>query len=412
MGFVLPPTSDELRRALSDVRAHPERGALCAFALEALASQAEGRSLLALGKLADKRAEQHGVTRDNAQTDLGNVLTIVEQSPQNSSEFALIGAYAVAGLNTLLGTLDNAARGERLDRFIEHTAWLELATAYRVSVLAEELFSAEHLALFHERIALAVLKTDDGRDDDATRRARASLRIGALSVARAESAKEALIAISSGARDPFLRGLADLGRGELPTSAPPMDPRIAGRTSAYPRGPFITVLRIVSGWALLRWILRVLGWTLGVRRPMWIEVDASVLTVQRRITFLGKTLRERREVVRVSEVLGARRYARFQSLHLVTGMTSLGIGVITGAVVAADALRVNDQRLLTIAAAIVSIGAGLDLLFEVIVPGRARAVTIDVMLRDRNAVRISGISLVEADAWLRALGTRLHGKIS
>jgi hypothetical protein len=238
------------------------------------------------------------------------------------------------------------------------------------------------------------------------------LRVGALAVAKGDTAREALIAISSTARDPFVRGMADLGRGELPTSAPAMDPRIVGRTSAYPRGPFVTVLRIVSGWALLRWMLRVLGWTLGIRRPMWIEVDASVLTIQRRITFLGKTLRERREVIRVSEVLGGRRYARFQSLHLVTGMTSLGIGVITGAVIAADALRVNDQRLLTMAAAIASIGAGLDLLFEVIVPGRARAVTVDVMLRGRGPVRISGISLVEADAWLRALGMRLHGKIS
>lgn len=410
MGLVAPPTADELRRALADVRAHSDRTALCAFALETLTSQAEGRSLLALGKLADKRAEQHGVTRESAQTELGNVLSVVEQSPQQGTEFALVSAYAIAGLNAALSQLDGAKRAERLDRFLEHAAWLELATAFRLTSLMDELLGAEHLALCHERTAVAVLKTDDGRDDDPNRRARAALRIGALSLARAESAKEALIAISSGARDPFVRGMADLGRGELPTSAPPMDPRIVGRVSTFSGRPAGTVLRVVTGWAFLRWVLGVLAWTLGIRRPMWIEVDASVLTVQRRVTFLGKTLRERRQVVRISEVLGATRHARFQSLHLVTGMVALGAGVITGVVVAADALRVNDQRLLTMAAAIASIGAGLDLLFEVLIPGRARAVTVDVALKGKPPVRISGISLVEADSWLRALGARLHGK--
>lgn len=408
MSSLVPPTSDELRRALADVRAHPERAALRAFALETLSSQAEGRSLLALGKLADKRAESHGVTSNSAQTELGNLLAIAQQSAQNGNELSLMAAYAVAGLNSAMLALDVAQRAERIDRFIDHVAWLELATSFRLSVLVEELLEPPVLALFHERLAVVVLRSDDGRDDDAIRRARAALRIGALSVARAASAREALIAVSSGARDPFVRGLADLGRGELPTSAPPMDPRIEGRVSAYPRGPFVTVFRILTGWALLRWLLRVLGWTLGIRRPMWIEVDASVVTVQRRITFLGKTLRERREVTRISEVRGARRHARFQSLHLVTGMASLGLGVIVGSVVAADALRVHDQRLLTIAAAIASIGAGLDLLFEVIIPGRARAVTLDVLMRDRQPVRISGVSLVQADGWLRALGARLH----
>jgi len=408
MSSLVPPTADELRRALADVRAHPERTGVCAFALETLSSQAEGRSLLALGKLSEKRAEQHGVTRDNAQTDHGNLLAIVEQSPQNGSELALVAAYALAGLNTVLAGLDATQRAERLDRFVEHVAWLELATTYRVWMLAEELLETSVLAVFHERTAQAVLRTDDARDDDAFRRARAALRIAALSVSHKASAREALIAISSGARDQFVRGAADLGRGDLPTSAPPMDPRIVGRTSAYPRGPFITVVRIVSGWALLRWLLRVLGWTLGVRRPMWIEVDASVVTVQRRITFLGKTVRERREVVRVSDVTGARRYARFQSLQLVSGMTALGLGVIVGTVIAADALRVADYRLLTVGAAIASIGAGLDLLFEVIVPGRARAVTLDVMMRGRQPVRISGVSLIQADGFLRALGARLH----
>lgn len=408
MSSLVPPTADELRRALADVRAHPERSALCAFALETLSNQAEGRSLLALGKLSRKRADQHGVTRDSAQTDIGNVLTIAEKSPEDGAELALLAAYATAGLNAALAVLEPTPRAERLDRFIDHVAWLEMATAYRVSVLAEELLDPATLTLFHERTALAVVRTDDARDEDAVRRARAALRVGMLSASKAASAREALIEISSGARDQFVRALADLGRGELPTSAPPMDPRIDGRSSAYPRGPLVTVLRIVSGWAFLRWVLRVLGWTLGVRRPMWMEVDASVVTVQRRITFLGKTVRERRDVVRVSDVTGARRYARFQSLQLVSGMTALGLGVIVGTVVAADALRVDDYRLLTVAAAIASIGAGLDLLFEVIIPGRARAVTLDVLLRDRPPVRISSVSLAQADGFLRALGARMH----
>jgi hypothetical protein len=89
-------------------------------------------------------------------------------------------------------------------------------------------------------------------------------------------------------------------------------------------------------------------------------------------------------------------------------MTALGLGVIVGTVFAADALRVADYRLLTVAAAIASIGAGLDLLFEVIVPGRARAVTLDVMMRGRPSVRISGVSLIQADGFLRALGARLR----
>ncbi len=132
------PIDDEIRaehveRAAEVARGHASREALAAFALDVISRQAEGERLFAGKEWVDARAEEHDVTREAAETKLGNLVEVLERGPEHAAERALVGAFALLGLGVRLEKQEGQEGREGddlgvLTRFVRHADWLEVSS--------------------------------------------------------------------------------------------------------------------------------------------------------------------------------------------------------------------------------------------------------------------------------------------
>ena len=72
-----------------------------------------------------------------------------------------------------------------------------------------------------------------------------------------------------------------------------------------------------------------------------------------------------------------------------------------------DAARTGDRALWMIAASLWLGGSGLDLVLEALVPGARGRVVLDLDLGRPHRLRVSGVSLEDADRFLQELSRRL-----
>ena len=177
---------------------------------------------------------------------------------------------------------------------------------------------------------------------------------------------------------------------------------VSGRERPPVASGFIALGRWVSGWALLSWFCRLLLFALGWRREARIEISDGILSIRRTTAFRGRIIHESEEKRLLRTVLAASRQVRYPALHLAVGAFSLGVGVLAGGVFAWDALRFGDWTLLVIAF-LFFVGAGLDLLLDILIPGRAGRVGLDIQVQGANGLRLVDVSLPDADRFLTEL---------
>src|SRR5690606_23450248 len=205
------------------------RRKLAALAYDVLSRQAEGRAEYAGQKLIRGRAEEHGVTHEDAVTGAGNLLAILERGAQSALERALVAAFAVRGLgDALAGDAEKDAR-DRVFRFVRHADWLEVCTADRVYAFVDALLEPELAAPVWRERAQAMVDEPESRDGDLPRtRARNAARATALADSGGEAARAALReVVRSVALDEPTRLLAStlLGDGR---DEPAIRPRLSG----------------------------------------------------------------------------------------------------------------------------------------------------------------------------------------
>ncbi|MEC7518922.1 MAG: hypothetical protein VYE22_03600 [Myxococcota bacterium] len=400
-----PVRASDVERAVAAVREAGEAQApLAALAFDLLSRQAEGRTFYAGEKLVSARAEAHSVTREGAATEAGNLLSILERGPDSALERALVAAFAVAGL----GRTEGADRKERVWRFVRHADWLELGTDYAVYPFVDRLLDEARAAEVWAEVAQAVVDEAAGRDGERPEvRARNAGRLTALSDSSSAAAKDALRdVIRSAALDEPTRLLASTLAGDGADELSVGPTRVEGALGRAPRGSAVEVLRWVSGWALLTWLVRGLGFLLGVRRSAALELSGGAVTVRTEISMLGRVVRDGEERWRLDALEGAGRRVRYPALHLLVGVVALAVGVLLGGVVLFDGARSGELILLLVAAGLILGGAALDLALDVLVPGARGRVTMDLSARARRPLRLTRVPLEQADAFLRALRGR------
>lgn len=184
-------------------------------------------------------------------------------------------------------------------------------------------------------------------------------------------------------------------------------PALSGREGRIPRSGLGALLRWASGWALLSWTGRLLLRALGWRREVRIELSNEILSIRRTTLFRGRVIREAEERRSVRTVLAASRQVRYPALHLAVGAFSLAVGVLVGGLFAWDALRFGDRTLLFVASLIFA-GAGLDLLLDILVPGRAGRVCLDIRVEQGRGLRLVGVPLGDADRFLNEIAPGLQ----
>lgn len=401
-----PVRRAEVDAAVQAVRDVPveRRRKLAALAYDVLSRQAEGRAEYAGQKLIRGRAEEHGVTHEDAVTGAGNLLAILERGAQSALERALVAAFAVRGLgDALAGDAEKDAR-DRVFRFVRHADWLEVCTAHRVYAFVDALLEPELAARVWRELAQAMVDEAASRDGDLPRtRARNAARATALADSGSEAARAALReVVRSVALDEPTRLLAStlLGDGR---DEPAIRPRLSGTMGRAPGRGSIEVLRWLSGWAILAWIARALAFVLGLRRSVEVRLSAGALEVRTKVSLLGRVVRESDETWRLEALEGAGRHVRYPAIHLLVGALALSFGVLFGGLVLFDGARSGELVLLMLASAIVLVGAGLDLALDVLVPGRRGRIAVDLRARSRRPLRLTRVPIDEADAFLRAL---------
>ena len=405
-----PVRTPDVERALEALRRTKARAPLAALAFDVLSRQAEGRTFFSGAKFVKARAEEHGVTREQAQTESGDLFAILERGAKEPLERALVAAFAVAGLASALEDAEDAEK--KTWRFVRHADWLEVSTDYAIHPFIDTVLDSGAAAQVWKEIAQAVVDDAAGRDGERPEvRAKNAARLTSLAASSSTAARDALReVIRSAALDEPTRLLASTLAGDGAEEGARVSPRLEGLLGRAPRSGAIELLRWVSGWALLSWLLRGIAFVLGVRRRAELRLSGGALEVKTRVTLLGRVVREGEETWRIDALEGAGRRVRYPTLHLLVGAIGLSFGVLFGGLVLFDGVRSGELVLVMIACGLLLGGAALDLALDVLWPGSKGRVVVDVSTRTRRPLRLTRVPLEQADAFLRALEAGARGR--
>lgn len=404
--------AEDVRRLTEEVRNHKRRKALGGLAFDVLSRQAEGQALVTGRKFVRSRAKQHRVRQEHAKTEFGNLVTFLERGPESPRQHGLIAAFAVSGFGDRFEQSSEEQGRELLDRFVRHADWLEVATRYAVYPFVDSLLPAHVAKGVWERLGDQVLQ-EEGQD--ASRRGYNAARLTALGRASPqadEARRRVLEQLEDGPTRTFARAMFDQGQQEssqTPEPEPEFDSAmtLSGRMGRAPRVSLTHVLRLVTGLALLQWLLRGLGKVVGFSRELELELIPSGVRVQRRTRLLGRLVRESRETHAWAAVAGAERRVRYPALPYLVGLLAFSVGALMGGLFAFDALRTGETVLLLIAAGLVLGGAGLDLALSVLWPARSGSVAFELRLLPKRGLGMIGVPFPQADRFLEELERRL-----
>jgi hypothetical protein len=354
------PSVASLDRAASETRQHPHARPLAALCFDMLSAQAEARGLSTGRRGVRVRAAAHRVVRAQAETAEGNLLTLLERGPDRSAQWALVGAFAVRGLDDKLEDSSAAERREILERFARHADWLELSTPYAPYRFVKGLLSEAHQDALIEALEGVVLAPSDG-PSLAAHRARAMLRVHVLTTLDRPGARVALARLAETTPDSWIRTLSQhaLGTEPLPT----IDGfEVKGTWGQLPRISLVRVLSYVVGWALIAALGRTLAYGLSLERTGRVRLESNALHVRRETRLFGRTLRVSDASYALHDVGCALREVSVPGFQVLMGALALAIGVVLGVVWLSDAIARGDRDLLITGALALGIGALLDLL--------------------------------------------------
>lgn len=399
-----PDDVDALERAAKEARGHRERKALGALALDVLSRQAEARVLFAGREFVQKRAEEHEASRERASTSAGNFVGILDRGPETDAERALVVAFAIVGLDERFEAASPEDRATLVDRFARQVDWLEAATPYSVWSLFDRVASPALALAFWAEVAQAVVDEAGDRGRGAISRGRNAARIAAMVGASSEGAKKALAQVGESRLDSVTHGVFEAISGTS-GSGGGTRARITGRHDHSPRRGVLRFLSLVTGLALLGWVLRGIGKLAGVRGEAELSLDGGSIEVRERRFAFGRQVTERKDTVVIASIVAAGREVRFPQLHLYVGAIALAVGVLTGGTWIFEGARSGELVLLSIGAGLLLAGAVLDLALDVLVPASHKRVAVELALHRGRTLRVAGVTIEDADRFLEALRT-------
>lgn len=179
---------------------------------------------------------------------------------------------------------------------------------------------------------------------------------------------------------------------------------VEGRFARTPASPSWEFLRLVSGWAALVWLAHLVGWLLGYRHAVRLDLSAEAIRVRRERRLLGRVIRESRETWtrRALASVGQRVYQ--SACQLYVGSLMLALGVLIGGVYFVDGVRTGETYLLLVGAGAILIGGGLDFAMHVWLPKFRSQVVVDLRMLPRHALSIQGLTEREARRFVDAVG--------
>lgn len=368
---------------------------MAALVLDVLSRQAEGKLLFAGKEHVAKKAQAHSV--EAAEVAGEDVLALLERGPESERQRAVVAALMVEGLRAHLDD------GERLERFARHADWLELSTEYAPYAFVDLVLEDDAGPVWR---AVAELPKEAASPASAARR---SLRAAALAASEHEVAAEMLSRLAADP-DPLVQAVAR-AHGAMPAADDGEDdgddPSLEGRLDRVPPGGFRGVLRLVSGFAALEWLVRALLFALGVRRKGKLRFVRGGLRLRKRVELLGRVVREGEETYTLAAIASVGRTSRWPALPLVVGALAFAVGVIVGGLWLFEGLRSGETVLLLAAAGVIVLGGGLDLGISILWPARKKRVAVQLAVLPKRRLQLTGVPEVRADAFVGELRERV-----
>ncbi|MFW6050116.1 MAG: hypothetical protein ACODAU_03010 [Myxococcota bacterium] len=398
----------EVSHAAELARAHPYRVQLGALAFDVISRQGQAGTPFAGREFVEGRAAAHGVDRERAETDGGNLVAILERGPKGPRERALVCAFAIEGLKERLAEGGEADRADAIGRFVSNADALLSSSSFDLYAFARAQLPPEHLPALWDAVADAMLA-----DDAATpaARARNAARATVLAEAMSDAARASLARVAERAVDPVLALLARSAAGLADPASPASEEvpasSLQGTVGHVPTASVREVLRLITGIAVLQWLGRGLAALVGLRREVELALVPGGVQVRRRVRLMGRTVRAGEETYTLGAVAGAGRSVRYPALHLLVGLLALAAGVIAGGVWLFEGIASGETILLLLAAGAILLGGGLDLALDVLVPARRGRVAVDLWVLSGRSVRVARVAAEEAEAFLDALSRRL-----
>src|SRR5579871_1672354 len=187
--------ADAEARAYEALSAHVRGADLAAITRTVMTAAVEARSAAVDRAKVAEAATARGLEREQAGTDFGNALDVLERGPETDVERALACALAARGLAS-----DPPKERDAQERAAGELLWLAAHTPFDATELLDAALG-EHAGAVWEAIAERVRRADEGKLP-ASDRGEALIGAVALAASRSESASKHAAALAAAARDP------------------------------------------------------------------------------------------------------------------------------------------------------------------------------------------------------------------
>jgi hypothetical protein len=402
---------------IAELSAHPHIDAIAArvYAQAAAAADQRQRGFATPGanSAAGRSAELPELSSEQAETERGNVLEMLERGVEKADERLLLGALLALGAA-------KQAPGKEAELAVR-LIWLATHTPCSAFATVDAAFGDRAEAIWE-----AVAKVDDYPQLLAADFDNGEALVAALALRQSESARATKLASELSARssEPWISAVLVQPQPSqppppppepaLPSPSPRLDPApevpkaplLTGELAAAPRGPALTALLALTLVLPVLVVMRLIGrYALAFRRPAAVGLSERGLELEYRSELLGRVLRERSVLVPLSNLASVTRELRYARAGLYAGLIALVVGSYLGVGLLADGFRVPGGSLPLIGLAVLLIAGGLALDFVlssvgVNARGRCRLVVVP---RKGRAVCISDLDPARTDALLASV---------
>ncbi len=324
--------------------------------------------------------------RADAETPYGNALKVLEHGPEGAAERALaqaLWAHAVAEAPR--------SRTEDEDRLVADLLWLATHTPYDATPLLDRALGDDAADLW-KAIADRVRRIDDGRGA-ALGRAEAVVGCAALAGSTSKAAADLRTVLAGQLRDPVLVHVLGAGAREEASEL-----RLAAQLVATPRGPVATTLLAVTGILFVLRAAAIIGrLALAYRTPTEVSLSNAGIRVRTRIEMLGRTLREREQIIPRESLVRVVREVRYPRAAFYAGLLALVVGSWIGVRALVDGVRAASPSLLLVGLVIVALGVAADFVLGSILPGSRGRCRLAFVPKSGHTVWIGDVDARRAD---------------
>lgn len=409
-GGAVSTRPSQLAQAVSAVRSHAHAAKIAQAAADVASRMADARARHAAATDIDDAAQKLGLEREGAQTEFGNVLSILERGAEDPAERAIVAAFVAAGIVRAVEIDPGTAKG-----WAERATWLGAHAGFDPLAALPDGVSADVIRPLHRAVAELARQIDGGKVPTLGR-AELLVACAALALAvdgpnvDAETA-QLVSRLAADLSDPVAARLITARAAEAPATVVQTGPSAAalhGKLAPVPRPAWLTVLLAITGLLLIRAVaILVADYVLGLKRDARVEVGPSGVELKAKVSLLGRELRDVSAHYPSDGLASVARDVRYPSLSLYVGLVALLFGTYAGFSFLSWGVQAASPRLLLYGVLALVAGVVLDLVLTSLLPGMRGECRLVIVPKSGPKVCVGKLDLAATDRLLAELSKKV-----